>query len=112
RAPHHHYVDAQARSHRGRHHPPNGTPEKSIEPCRFTVPPAFSPTKFLWRLRAPKTLTSFGISDLIAESEGVLLHLQYSYAAPFGPALLVTQGTLSRSWPAPKGCLFVGVERP
>src|SRR5215468_1563376 len=44
----------------GRHHPPNGTPEKSIEPCRFTVPPAFSPTKFLWRLRAPKTLTSFG----------------------------------------------------
>ena len=43
----------------GRHHTPNGTPEKSIEPRRITAPPAFSPTEFLWRLRAPKTLTSF-----------------------------------------------------
>src|SRR5215470_16025864 len=109
----------------GRHHPPNGTPEKSIEPCRFTVPPAFSPTKFLWRLRAPKTLTSFACARLSrpylpgsssrlfrnAHHHGfwpqqlavawdqrpdrrtrrAYLHLQYSYAAPFGPALLVTQ---------------------
>jgi hypothetical protein len=31
------------------------------------------------------------INDLIAEPEGA--HLEYGYAAPFGPALLVTQGT-------------------
>ena len=48
----------------GRHHTPNGTPEKSIEPRRITAPPAFSPTEFLWRLRAPKTLTSFACARL------------------------------------------------
>src|SRR5262245_25437339 len=32
-----------------------------------------------------------GISDLISEPAGPSLHLQYSYAAPCGPALLVTQ---------------------
>jgi hypothetical protein len=31
-----------------------------------------------------------GISDLIAEPEGLSFNLSYSYEPPFGPALLVT----------------------
>jgi hypothetical protein len=44
---------------------PNGTAEKSIEAGRITAPPAFSPTKFLRRLRSAETLTSFRSVNLI-----------------------------------------------
>ena len=37
------------------------------------------------------SLRWLGISDLIAEPEGPLLHLSYSCAPPFGPVVLVTQ---------------------
>jgi hypothetical protein len=40
------------------------------------------------------SLRWFGIGDLIAETEGPLLHLSYSYASPFGPVMLVTQDPL------------------
>jgi hypothetical protein len=41
------------------------------------------------------SLRWFGIGQPNRRIRRVLLHLQYSYAAPFGPALLVTQGTHS-----------------
>jgi hypothetical protein len=47
-----------------RDHTPNGTAEKSIEAGRITAPPAFSPTKFLRRLRSAETLTSFAFARL------------------------------------------------
>src|SRR5215468_10840668 len=75
----------------GRHHPPNGTPEKSIEPCRFTVPPAFSPTKFLWRLRAPKTLTSFVLKIDASEPAGPV---EYELAPYNGWTLRIIEARL------------------
>ena len=53
---------------------------KSIEPRRITAPPAFSPTKFLSRLRAQKLLLRWlALSDLIAEPEGPTLIFSDTY---------------------------------
>ena len=46
--------------HARQHHEPARALEKSIEPGRtHPIPPAFSPTEFLRRLRSAETLISF-----------------------------------------------------
>jgi hypothetical protein len=48
--------------HARQHHEPARALEKSIEPGRtHPIPPAFSPTEFLRRLRSAETLISFGV---------------------------------------------------
>src|SRR5438552_18623708 len=44
---------------RDSHHEPARAPGKSIEPGHAPIPPAFSPTEFLRRLRSAETLISF-----------------------------------------------------
>ena len=49
--------------HARQHHEPARALEKSIEPGRtHPIPPAFSPTEFLRRLRSAETLISLGLA--------------------------------------------------
>jgi hypothetical protein len=106
-------------------HEPELAPENSIEPAQDPMPPAFSPTEFLRRLRSAETqLRSLAFASLNRACRNLVptfpqrsppsllttaacgglrsapdcrpqracLHLSYSCASPFGPALLVTQG--------------------
>ena len=51
--------------HARQHHEPARALEKSIEPGRtHPIPPAFSPTEFLRRLRSAETLISFACARL------------------------------------------------
>ena len=51
--------------HARQHHEPARALEKSIEPGRtHPIPPAFSPTEFLRRLRSAETLISFAYARL------------------------------------------------
>ena len=51
--------------HARQHHEPARALEKSIEPGRtHPIPPAFSPTEFLRRLRSAETLISFTCARL------------------------------------------------
>ena len=110
--------------HARQHHEPARALEKSIEPGHAPIPPAFSPTEFLRRLRSAENsyfvrlrsplstlpagilsrrfrnvhhhrfLTTAACGGLRSTPDcrprRAILHLSYSCASPFGPAILVT----------------------
>jgi hypothetical protein len=55
--------------HARQHHEPALPLEKSIEPGRtHPIPPAFSPTEFLRRLRSAETLISFACYQVLLQA--------------------------------------------
>jgi len=67
--------------HARQHHEPALPLEKSIEPGRtHPIPPAFSPTEFLRRLRSAETLISFACARL---SQSYLSKSRFDFSATF-----------------------------